>query len=439
MESLLKFTALTTLLGATALACAFPSHADPLSDPLAGNDVTAPQVHPLYQAIANGKSLSSLRLRDEIVQQDGKAHDANAVTLRSLLGWQTAPLHGLSVGAQWINVAMLNDDYDNGKNGATQSGKGNYPRVADPDYSGVNQLYLDWTGLAESRVRLGRQSVKLDNVRFIGNVEFRQVMQVFDGVSVESKGLLPATTLFAAQFDKVTQVSTLKQDANISVVNARHALSPTENLTGYGYFIDWNAANLKATSTQTLGLRLDGERPLSSEWKLLYTGEYAKQSPYADGATTLANHYARIGGGARYTGAGAANWFARIDHELLSSNGSKAFQTPLGTNHLFQGWADLFLTTPNEGIRDTFITAGSKQGEFALLTEYHWFHADRRFALATGGTGRNYGQELDLSASWSRGLWMAKLEYARFREGDPYSGARKRDTDKLWLTGMLSY
>ncbi len=423
----MKFTA---LFGAVALACAATSHAEA---PAGGNAHSLAN-DPLARAIANGKSLSSFRLRDELVQQDGKSLDAQAVTLRTLLGWQTAPLHGLSVGAQWINVAALNDDYDNGRNGTTQTGKANYPRVVDPDYSGVNQLYIDWTGLTDTRARFGRQSVKLDNVRFIGNVEFRQVMQVFDGISFENKGLLPKTTIFAAQFDKVTQVSTLKQDANISIVNARHALTPTENLIGYGYLIDWNAASLQATSTQTLGLRLDGERVLTTDWKLLYTAEYARQTPYADGASSIDNHYSRIGAGARH-----GNWFARIDQEVLSSNGAKAFQTPLGTNHLFQGWADLFLTTPTEGIRDTFVTAGSKHGEFTLLTEYHWFHADRAFALATGGTGTNYGQELDLSASWARGPWMAKLEYARFREGDQYSGARKRDTDKVWLTAMYAF
>ena len=419
----LKFTA---LFGAVALACAATSHAEILVGDAASQT--------LANAIATGTSLSSFRLRDEFVQQDGKALDANAVTLRTLLGWQTAPLYGLSVGAQLISVSVLNDDYDNGKKGNAQAGKGNYPRVVDPDYTDVNQLYIDWTGLTDTRVRLGRQSVKLDNVRFIGNVEFRQVMQVFHGVSVENKGLLPDTTLFAAQFDKVVQVSTLKQDANISILNARHAISPTENLIGYGYFVDWNATSLLASSTRTLGLRLDGERPLSNDWKLLYTAEYAKQSPYAEGASAIDNHYSRIGAGARY-----GSWFARLDQEVLSSNGSKAFQTPLGTNHLFQGWADLFLTTPTEGIRDTFVTAGSKHGEFALLAEVHWFHADRAFALTTGGSGTNYGQELDVSVSWSRGPWMAKLEVARFRERDQYNGARKRDTDKVWVTGLLTF
>ena len=392
----------------------------------------------LAEAIRQGQSLSSFRLRDEWVDQDGKSEHSNALTLRSLLGWQTAPLHGFSVGAQLINVGVFDNGYDNGDRGVVQPGRASYPRIADPDYTGINQLYVDWTALPDTRLRLGRQSVKLDNVRFIGNVEFRQVMQVFDGVSVENRNLLPNTTLYAAHFDQVTQVSTLKQDTDINIVNARHALSPTENLVGYGYFVGWDRASLQATSSRTLGVRLDGARPLAPDWKLLYTAEYAKQDPYRDGAPTIDSHYSRLGAGGQY-----GPWFARVDREVLSSNhGQSAFQTPLGTNHLFQGWVDKFLVTPNAGIRDTFVTAGGKLGAFTLLTEYHWIDSDVRFASGAG-TGSRYGTEWDVSMAYAvtKDL-IGKVEYGSFREKDPYTAtatSRVRDTDKLWVTLAYSF
>lgn len=404
--------------------------------PAAAGDM--PAAEPEYSfadSIRSGKALTNFRLRSEQVQQDGKSQDAHALTLRSLVGWQSAPFHNISIGAQLINVAVLDDGYDNGDKGQTQAGRADFPRIVDPDYTGVNQLYVDWTGVRNTRVRLGRQSVKLDNVRFVGNVEFRQVMQVFDGVSVESKRLLPDTTVFAAHFDRVTQVSTLRQDTAISIVNARYGISPTENLIGYGYLVGWDAASLQATSTRTIGVRLDGIRPLNPDWKLLYTAEFAKQDPYKSGAANIDSYYARIGGGGQY---GA--WFARIDQEILSSNrGLSAFQTPLGTNHLFQGWTDLFLTTPNAGIRDTFITLGGKKGEVSLLAELHHIASDQAFATAGGGNGSHYGNEIDLAATWTRGPWMTRIEYARFREADVLSSGRKRDTDKLWLTAMYSF
>lgn len=413
---------LTKMAAACACVAAFSAHAE------------TPAPASFADAIAQGTSLSSLRLRDEFVRQDGKAEHANALTLRSLLGWQTAPLYGLSLGAQLIGVSKLQDDYNDRARGIDQPGRGAYPIVADPDYLGVNQLYVDWSGLKGTKVRLGRQSVKLDNVRFVGNVEFRQVMQVFDGASVETKALLPDTTVFAAQFDHVTQVSTVRQRTDIKLLNVRHALSPTEHLIGYGYFVGWEAAALQAGSSRTLGVRLDGARPLTPQVKLLYTAEYAKQDPFRDGAATIDSHYRRLGAGVQQ---GA--WFVRIDQELLSGDGSSAFQTPLGTNHLFQGWVDKFLVTPKEGIRDTFVTAGTRLGKATLLAELHRFDADVSFASGSGRATR-YGREWDVSVAYpvTKQL-LAKVEYGRFSEGAPYGTARYRDTDKLWATLLYSF
>ncbi len=419
----------TALAGVAALLLACTTEA-------AESSGTPPLPTPdsVQAAIAEGKSLSSFRLRDEHVSQDGKTEEANALTLRSLLGWQTAPLHGFSVGAQIIGVSKLQDDYNDLARGINQPGRGNYPVVADPDYFGVNQLYVDWTGLQETRVRVGRQSVKLDNVRFVGNVEFRQVMQVFDGASVETRALLPDTTLFAAHFDHVTQVSTLRQSTDINLVNIRHALSSTENLIGYGYFIGWDAPALQADSSRTIGVRLDGARPLAPQMKLLYTAEYAKQDPYKDGASSIDSHYERLGAGVQH-----GPWFARVDREVLSGDGTRAFQTPLGTNHLFQGWVDKFLVTPKEGLRDTFLTAGTTLGKTTLLAEIHRFSSDVPF---TSGTGQStsLGREWDVSAAYPVTKQLtAKLEYGRFSEGSPHGTSRYRDTEKLWATLLFNF
>ena len=39
----------------------------------------------------------------------------------------------------------------------------------------------------------------------------------------------------------------------------------------------------------------------------------------------------------------------------------KGFTTPLATLHKFQGFADKFLTTPANGIRDTYIELATKR------------------------------------------------------------------------------
>ncbi|MGB4813145.1 MAG: alginate export family protein [Methylophilaceae bacterium] len=407
--------------------------------PAIAADAASPQATTLSEAISEGKSLTNFRLRYEYVDQDGKTENANAWTLRSLIGWQTKPFHDVSVAAQVIGVSPLNNEYNDSNKGVSEPGKGNYPVVLDPENYGINQLLIEWSGIPKTKVRLGRQSVKLDNVRFVGNVEFRQVMQVYDGVAVENKSL-PNTDIYLAHFGRVKQINTLLRDGNFELANIKYKFTPTESLAGYAYFVDWDSAQLAATSpatsNKTFGLRLNGDRKLNEKWKVLYTAEYAKQDNYKDGNSNIDNYYYLVGAGAGY-----GNWYARLDQELLSGNSKgKAFQTQLGTNHLFQGWTDLFLTTPNEGIQDTFITAGGKLMKIDLKAEYHWINSDRDFAKVGGGTSNQYGKEFDVSAAYSYNKQLSgKVEYANFKEVAQYNGARKRDTEKLWLSVMYAF
>ena len=132
------------------------------------------------------------------------------------MGWQSGAYHGFSATAQFIDVGRANDNYEDGKNGKTQ-----YPRVADPDHTGINQLYLDYNGIPATRLRLGTQSIKIDNVRMVGNVEFRQVMQVFTGLSVENKSL-PNTTVFAAHLERIKNIFGDQKPVEIEMLNVAY-------------------------------------------------------------------------------------------------------------------------------------------------------------------------------------------------------------------------
>lgn len=380
-------------------------------------------------AIATGKASLNLRPRYETVDQDGRPDEANAFTVRTLAGWKTGTWNGMSAMIELIDVGRLDDEYNDGQNGKVR-----YPVVADPDNTDVNQLYLDWTGLSATNIRAGRQSIKLDNVRFVGNVEFRQVMQVFNGVTAENTSLRN-TRLYAGYLGRLKTVDTRQHDTDTLLLNARYALSPSEVLVGYGYFQDQPDAIAAAgfsgpaptdTSNRIVGLRADGAHPFGEKWKLLYTGEYAKQSNYAGGDGRIDAHYLRLGLGGQL-----GNLALRVDRELLSSNdGLYAFQTPLGTNHLFQGWADQFLTTPRQGLRDTFLSASAKIQKAQLLAEYHRLKSD------TGGI--DFGDEFDLGVSYPlMQKLVGKLEYANFKAGDTASG--KVNTRKFWLTLIFNY
>ncbi len=424
--------------------------------PTLAEDVASSAPTTLMEAITMGKPMTSFRLRYENVDQDGKTDQSNAWTMRSLIGWQTKPLNNFSIAAQLINVAQFNNDFYDGTPNtfggatATPADKKNYPLVVDPDYTGVNQFFIEWTGIPETKVRVGRQSVKLDNVRFVGNVEFRQIMQVFDGVAIENKSI-PNLEIYAAHFEALRRItSEYISDGNVDIAHATWKYSPTESLTGYGYFqaMPLNGFSYPTTggvtftnnSSRTLGLRADGNHKVDADWKVLYTAEYAKQDNYRGGDSRIDAHYWRLG-----AGAGFGNWSARLDREVLSSNNSLyGFQTPLATGHLFQGLDDLFLTTPQDGIEDTFITLNGKVLDLQLSAEYHWFNSDKDFTAAGHAPNSNqYGKELDLVAGYNYNKnWSGKLEYFSFKEDDLYgstAASRKRDTDKFLATVMYMF
>ena len=428
----------TYLLAVIATLYALPTLAEDAAN------VAAPTT--LMEAITMGKPMTSFRLRYENVDQANKAEQANAWTMRSLIGWQTQPLNNFSITAQLINVTRFNDNFYDTTN--TVFG-GNtttiYPSVVDPDYTGINQLFVDWTGIPDTKVRVGRQSVKLDNVRFIGNVEYRQIMQVFDGIAVENKSIKDLE-FYAAHFEGLRRItSQYLNNGNVDIAHASWKYSPTESLTGYGYFqnMPHNGFTYPTTGTaftnnssQTFGLRADGNHKLDQDWKLLYTAEYAKQDAYQGGDSRIDAHYWRLGGGA-----GFGNWSARLDHELLSSNnGLYGFQTPLATGHLFQGLGDSFLTTPKHGIADTFITLNGKLLDIQLSAEYHWLNSDRDFSVLGGGTSSHYGKELDLVAGYNYDKnWSGKLEYFSFKEDAIYTTSLKPDSDKFMATLMYTF
>lgn len=444
------------------------------ASPAFAADAPPAQPQTLLEAIQMGKPMTNFRLRYENVDQEAyqsatkKLDNANMLTLRSLVGWQTAPFKDFSFAAQLIDVHQFTDNTNDRRGNVSESGKSNYPNIVDPAYTDVNQLYVDWTGIKNTKLRLGRQQLNLDNVRFIGDIGFRQVMQVFDGISITNKSIAD-TEIFAAHFEKVRQINTELRDGNIDMINAKYRISPTESLVGYGYFIDaenlsQNGGNPTAASTaaqggnglgasqdttptattdastKTFGFRLDGARKVSDDWKMIYTAEYAKQDDYRGGSALIDAHYYKLGAGAGY-----GNWSIRLDHEVLSSNNGKyAFQTPLGTNHLFQGWADVFLVTPRQGMEDTFVTVAGSIEKAKLIAEYHVFKSDKDFQSVNGKLGDKYGTEFDASVAYPfTPKITGKLEYAKFNESDVYGtltgAARKGDKEIFWLTGMFTF
>ncbi len=140
----------------------------------------------LLDALIGGDVYLNMRARLELADMDGREH-AEALTLRTRLGYGTKPWHGVSIYGDFENIASPTNgnyfDQVSGDNGKTI--------VADPETTEVNQAYLKYSNedLLGTTLIGGRQRLILDDARFIGNVGWRQNEQTYDaGVLHSSMG-----------------------------------------------------------------------------------------------------------------------------------------------------------------------------------------------------------------------------------------------------------
>ncbi len=386
-----------------------------------------------FEALTGGKVSFSARARYETVDQDNALKDADAFTLRTTLGYKTGSFHGFSAFAEVEDVSDLgSDDYN-----STTNGEGAYSVIADPDGTEVNQAYLQYNGF-DTEVKFGRQEITYRNApfhRFVGNVLWRQNHQSFDALSFSNTSFAD-TTINYAYIDEVHTIFGDDRDAGIikggdidldaHLINVQYTGLSVGKLQAYGYFLDYN--DNEAASSQTLGLRFNGGQAVNDDWKVIYTAEYANQDDYQDGTMDDQNYF--LGEvGAKYKG-----WLAKLSYELQQGDGTDSFKTPLGTNHAFQGWADMFLTTPAQGLQDTYVTVVGKVLGVKVVAVYHDFETDKGSLDA--------GNEIDLLVQKTfKKHYTVGMKYSDYNADSEYTAVNSKsvDTEKFWLFGQVKF
>jgi hypothetical protein len=378
------------------------------------------------------KPIIDARLRYEAADQDGFALDARALTFRLRAGAELKS-GDWSLLAEAEAVAPLSEHYDSGLNGRTQ-----YPLVADPENIELNRFQLQYGGLSKTLVTLGRQRINVDDQRFVGSSGWRQNEQTFDAARLEygdPKG-------FKADFTYSWSVRTIwgvdgtgpRQQAiggNNVFANVSY---PTllGTLSGFAFIVDQDDAAVQAfrLSSQTYGVRFAGSRSLSGSTKISYALSYARQSDHHRNPNDYRADYWLTEVGLEH---GAAK--LGVGYELLGADDGRpltSFQTPLATLHKFQGWADKFLSTPPNGVRDLYANAGygwknplGLDSVSASLV-YHRFRSDR--------LDMRYGHEWDAQLSAKKGRWTATAKVAAY-DAEEFA----TDTKKLWLQLEWTY
>jgi hypothetical protein len=380
---------------------------------------------PLAGAIGETKPIAEARVRFESVDQEPFADEASAATVRARLGFETGRAWGTTLLVEGEAIIPLTSNYNSTTNGNTT-----FPVVADPENYELNRLQLTNTLILDTTVTLGRQRIVMDDHRFVGNVGWRQNEQTYDALRVVNRHI-PNVVIDVSYVNQVNRIfgpnglpgANIGRFTGDSVLANVSWQSQYGKLTGFGYLVEFDQAPVPLRdSTQTLGLRFAGERPLSKV-KLAYTLSYAAQEDRGANPLSFRNDYylAELNGTYRAYSLGAG-------YEVLEGTGVKGFTTPLATLHRFQGWADKFLTTPVNGIKDKYVMAGfQKKGVGPLETlgltgTWHKFDSTR--------LGINYGSELDLQLQGKYLRFSGTLKYARY-DAASSTPLAVRDTEKL--------
>jgi len=376
----------------------------------------------LVDALTTGEAHIPLRYRYEFVDQDGFDENANASTLRIRLNYRTGQWSNWSafVEMDYLGEVLVNN-FNSGA-GTSSDNRNQYPVVADPKGTDLNQLYFDYKPSKDATLRFGRQRILLDNERFVGGVGWRQNEQTFDAASITYGGW-SNTKFFYSYVGNVNRIFGGTVDAgnhnvDAHLLNAKITLTDDWSVTPYAYYIDNEDA--PAFSTATYGARLAGKTALSDS-SLSYIVELATQSDAGNAPVSYNAAYIRLD----------VDW--KLSNGLTlglgleslggdSNDPGKSFRTPLATLHAFQGWADKFLTTPSAGINDVYVKAKYGINKWQLQAIYHDFSAE--------SGSEDFGTELDLSAGRKLTDRYSLLLKAAFFKTDIDS---QTDTTKLWL------
>ncbi len=365
-----------------------------------------------------GTVYGDLRLRFETVSQDNPLPDADGLTLRTQLGYKSPEAGGFSAVIEVENSVSLVDDFAVPPTGDRV---GEFSVIADPDHTEIDQAFVQFKS-KQLTAKLGRQVFTLDGHRFVGHVGWRQDRQTFDGIVVNYQLLdgFEINASYIAQRNRIF-ADDADLDSEDKILNSSYKTSFGKLVT-YAYFLEVD--NGTDNSLDTIGASFTGSQKVG-ETNFLYTAEYASQE-LNDSVDT---DYLFIEGGLSQFGI-----TAKLGYEVLGSDqGQGGFQTPLATLHKFNGWADLFLSTPAQGLKDTYFSLSGKLAGGKWVAVFHDFSSD----VALESTS-DLGSEINLLYTKKfSDQFSAGVKYADYSAGSAVFN--RVDTERFWLWGGFKF
>lgn len=376
-----------------------------------------------------GDILVDMRMRYENVAQDGKL-GADAITLRTRLGWKSPEWNGFTFLGEVENVTAVDgdDDYNSGLNGL-----GQYAGIKDGGFTELNRLQVAFSPFENVSVTLGRQYLQFDDGQFVASAGHRQDKNSHDAIQIGwSHGAFDATYVYHDRINRGPgDDSDWQSDSHLFHVG--YEINDTLDVSGFAYFIDITSAGGRDRSNTTLGARMAGERSYG-DLGVEYAVMYAHQTDYASATIDFNLAYFASDLAFSYGGAELA-----LGYDVIEGNGSTGFANPLGKNHDFLGWADVFSGGGRQGTVDgvedfNVMLSWGREWEAGFVrglstgVRRHEFEAER--------TGADLGSEWDafVELDLPQGLSLA-LETADY--DGPGVAPAPADVSKTWI--VLSY
>ena len=350
-----------------------------------------------------GEITLDTRLRFESAEQDGKG-DADNTSLRLRPGFTTKAVQGFQ--------AMVEGEFTvpfdkNSYNAAGVHGDPQKAVIADPENAQLEQAWLGYSA-EQLSLKVGRQVIALDDHRWIGHVGWRQNRQTYDAVSVTAKPV-KSVTVRLGYIDNVVRI--FGEDAPASGANAgefgsestfanlSYAAGAWGTLTGFGYFLDLDDAPGKIAGSDTLGVRYTGSYKGVEGMPLGINLSYANQSDAGGNVQDYSADYLLGELSTTWKGLSLQAGFERLGSDAAGpdAEGNPTYasvKSPLATLHKFNGFADVFLVTPDKGLEDTYVMAGYTfplTEELGPLVTKIWYHD-----FSTDAGGEDLGSEIDV-------------------------------------------
>ncbi len=381
-------------------------------------------------ALKESKPILDVNLRWEYGKIDAFQHSHGA-TARTRFGVKSGSAFGFSGLIEGVNTASPKPSaYFDG----VETNDGPQTIVADPERTDVNRVWLAYRNadLGGLEIKAGRQRIKLDDDRWIGNVGWRQNEQTFDSVRATTNLGMPDLRL---QYVYVWQVNRIFGDQGPAgtrdfgprahFVNVAYDAGPAMKAVFFAYLVDPNQANFRAFGSATYGARFTGSIALSDAVSMPYQASYAFQEDWGNNQVSYDAHYALAETGLALKD--CVKFFVGYEH--LGSDTDARIVTPFSTAHKFNGFADAFLTNGGtRGLRDLYarIAPAIPIDGVKLSFAFHQFWDDQG--------GDDLGQEYDVLATWKLNDHVGFLWKFAYFDGGKKPTTSKRTRSILQTT-----